>query len=107
MIICYVISLLLLSLAAVLLWKMQLSVQQMQIGIYAIYGLSCLAGGFLCGRILTDRRILWGLLFGLAYFALLILLSIILSRAMIIISGRVIISLVMCLLGGFLGALIS
>lgn len=107
MVICYVVSLLLLSLAAVLLWKMQLSVQQMQIGVYAIYGLSCLAGGFLCGKILTDRRVLWGLLFGLAYFVLLALLSVILSHAMIAISGRVILSLVMCLLGGFLGALIS
>ena len=107
LVISYAVSMALVSLAAVLLWKLSLTAGQMQPGIYAIYGLSCLIGGFLTGRRMKARRILWGLLFGLLYFAVLFLLMVLLTHTAPVFLVRQAISLAICLLGGFLGALIS
>ncbi|WP_432626497.1 TIGR04086 family membrane protein [Brotaphodocola sp.] len=66
------IFLLLLSLAV---WKMQLSEQTTGVLIFAVYALSCFAGGFTCARLIRSRRFFWGLLTGLLYVLILTAVS--------------------------------
>lgn len=105
--ICYLVSLLFICLAAFLLWRLQFNLSQMRLFVYAIYGISCLLGGFLFGHIQQEKRVLWGAAFGLLYFLILILLSILLARSIPIISTRLFLSLGICLGAGFIGALLS
>lgn len=107
LLLCYLVSLLLICLSAVLLWKLQLKASQMHLAVYGIYGLSCLLGGLLFGHILEEKRVLWGAAFGLLYFLILLLLSVILARSPLVFSARMLISPAVCVLSGFLGALIS
>ena len=66
---------LLLLLLSFLLYKLRFSGEYASAGVFAVYGLSCLAGGFFAGKQLKTRRFIWGGLCGLLYFALLLALS--------------------------------
>ncbi len=106
-ILCFLISFLLISLAAIILWKTNLSASQMQPGIYAIYAISCLFGGFFAGRKLQEKRVLWGVILGLIYFLFLIILSALLLHTVPVLSAKALITLTLCILGGIIGAVIS
>lgn len=106
-ILCYLVSFLLISLAAFILSKSELSFSQMRPGIYAIYALSCIFGGFLAGRKLKEKRILWGIILGFAYFIVLLLLSLAVMHTIPALSSKTLIILALCLAGGLVGAIIS
>jgi len=106
-ILCYLISFLLISLAAFILFKSNLSASQMKPGIYAIYAIACLFGGFLTGRRLQEKRILWGIILGFIYFVVLLLLSFALTHTFPQLSAKTLITLCLCLIGGLIGAIIS
>ena len=71
----YILTVLLMFLLAFILYKMKLSGAQASFGVTAIYFLSCDVGGFLTGKQMRSRRLLWGLLSGALYFSVLLLLS--------------------------------
>ncbi|MCI6676608.1 MAG: TIGR04086 family membrane protein [Clostridiales bacterium] len=71
-----VFSLIFLLLLAGLMYTVHLSQSQISFGIFAIYIICCLIGGFLTGKKMKVRRFLWGLGFGSFYFLVLLLLSI-------------------------------
>lgn len=106
-ILCYLITFLLIGIGAVVLWKFRLSSSQMMPGTYALYLIPCLFGGFLAGRRIQEKRILWGVLLGLIYFIVLILLALTLTHTQAAFSGRTLITLALCLTGGLIGAVLS
>lgn len=69
------VSFILLLILAFVMLKLQMDVGQMEIGILATYALSCLAGGWYCGRKSDRRKFIWGLFTGILYFLLLFLIS--------------------------------
>lgn len=76
----FLISIIILCLMALLMWKLSLSDGQVKTGLYLSYLLSCLFGGFCFGHIFPKRRILWGLCFGIGYFVLLALVCVVVAR---------------------------
>ena len=58
-----------------LLYKMGLSEENVNAGIILIYVISTFAGGFVIGKLSGTRKFLWGLITGVLYFALLVLIS--------------------------------
>ena len=102
----YVLSGLLLLLLSFLLYKMKLSRDQIQAGVYIIYGLSCFFGGFLSGKQLKTRRFLWGGLSGLLYFGILLLLSLLLGKGIQSGLSRLLLSLGLCAGSGVIGGML-
>lgn len=76
----FLISIIILCLMALLMWKLSLSDGQVKTGLYLSYLLSCLFGGFCFGHIFPKRRILWGLCFGIGYFVLLALVCVVVAK---------------------------
>ena len=71
----YGVTAVLLLILALLLLKLNLSEGIVAIGIMATYLISCFLGGFLLGKGVRKNKFLWGLILGVVYFVLLIILS--------------------------------
>ena len=71
----YLISVLLLLLLSFLLWKFSWKESWVQAGIVVIYLASSFSGGRMTGNMAGKRRFLWGICFGIVYFAILIIVS--------------------------------
>ena len=92
---------------AFILYRMKLGVSQVSWGITLIYVLACMLGGFLTGRQVKTRRLLWGLLSGFLYFAVLLILSLAAGGSVSMQTGGILRVLAACLGGGALGAFVS
>ena len=71
----YIITGILLLVLAVLLYKLNLDKGKVTAGITGIYVVSAFAGGFLIGKLQKVRKFIWGLMLGILYFLLLVLVS--------------------------------
>ena len=95
----YIVTGLLLLILAFALYKLGLSV--------FIYLLSSAIGGFFIGKCMEVKRLLWGVLLGLFYAVLLLVLSLIVrGNAQGIIQSGLLNTLI-CLGGGAIGAFLS
>ena len=103
----YIVTVLLMFLLAFVLYKMKLSSSQASLGVTAIYLLSCAVGGFITGKQMRNRRLLWGLLSGALYFAVLLLLSLAVSGGLQGDLKNMVSVLAPCLIGSAAGAVIS
>lgn len=103
---CLVTTVVLLILAFVML-KLQPEAGTIEIWILVTYAVSCLLGGWYCGRKMEKKKFLWGLILGVLYFLLLFLISGMGDRA--IQSGLVqsMAALAICAGGGMLGGMIA
>ena len=73
----YLVTGVLLLALATMLYKMQLSESAVSIGIVVIYVASGFLGGFLSGKVMKNRKFLWGMAMGCAYFLILVAGSVI------------------------------
>ena len=103
----YIVTGLLLLLLALLLYKLQLSVSVVNIGIIAIYVAACFLGGFLEGKMMKTRKFLWGGAFGLLYFAVLAIISLAVGQGFSGSSSHFVTTLILCMAGGTLGGMVS
>lgn len=101
----FLISIIILCLMALLMWKLSLSDGQVKTELYLSYLLSCLFGGFCFGHIFPKRRILWGLCFGIGYFVLLALVCVVVAKATLSYPAFLVLGL--CCLGGCAGSFFS
>lgn len=103
---CFVTTIVLLVLAFVML-KLQPETGVTEICILLTYAVSCFFGGWYSGRKAARRKFLWGMLLGILYFLLLLLVSGLGDRA--IQSGLVqsLASFVICACGGMLGGIVA
>ena len=93
----FLISIIILCLMALLMWKLSLSDGQVKTGLYLSYLLSCLFGGFCFGHIFPKRRILWGLCFGIV--------CVVVAKATLSYPAFLVLGL--CCLGGCAGSFFS
>ena len=107
LIITYVISGLLMVLLALALWKFRLPESQVDMGINAVYIISCLAGGSLSGKAMKTRRFVWGFLTGLLYFAALFFMSFLQNGGVSGDTVHTLTVLAMCALSGMAGGMMS
>lgn len=103
----YVITGLLLLVLAFLLYQFQLNKSVVDIGIAAIYILSCFIGGFIEGKIMGTKKYIWGALIGLLYFVLLTIISLAVNQGFDGNTSNFITSLLLCTAGGMLGGMLS
>ena len=92
-----------------LLWiylsfEMRLSAQVIRAGLMAVYILPCFLGARMIRRSCLPGKIFWGAFLGIAYYALLILLSFLWRKTLDIEQLQMTIPL-MCILSGIAGAL--
>ena len=84
----YIVTGLLLLLTAGLLYRFELS-----------------EGGFLSGKMMKNKKFLWGILVGLLYFGIMLLVSLAVNRQLDQTAANFVTTMVLCLLGGMLGGM--
>lgn len=92
---------------AFLMYQMKLGAAQASWGVTVIYLLACAVGGFLTGKRVGSRRLLWGLVSGGLYFVILWMLSLILGGGMQGEMQELLTALAACLAGSAVGAFLS
>jgi len=97
----YLISVLLLLLLSFLLWKFSWKESWVQAGIVVIYLASSFSGGRMAGK----RRFLWGICFGIVYFAILIIVSAVFLPGGFAGAGRLLWAAAVCAVGGMAGGM--
>lgn len=103
----YIISGLLIFLLAFLMLKLDLSTAIVNGGIIAVYIVSCLFGGFLMGKNCEQKQFIWGLIIGIAYFLILVIVSAIMNTFTGMDTSRLLSALFICGFSGMLGGMLS
>lgn len=103
----YILTVLMLGVLAFLLYKLQLGEKAVNIAIIVIYVAATVFGGFLAGKRMGNRRFLWGLALGGAYFIILAAVSLIVGKGNIQMGSSFFTTLVLCAGGGMLGGMLS
>ena len=73
--------------------------------IIVTYILSCFVGGFLSGKMMKNKKFLWGILVGLLYFGIMLLVSLAVNRQLDQTAANFVTTMVLCILGGMLGGM--
>ena len=103
----YILTGLMLAVLAFLLYKLGLGEGIVSIAIIVIYVVSTVFGGFIAGKRMRNRRFLWGLLMGGAYFLLLTIVSLAVGEEGLQGANSFWTTLVLCAGGGMLGGMLS
>ena len=103
----FVLTGILLLVLAGLLYKLSLEEGKVTAGIILIYVLSTFVGGFIAGKLLKERKFLWGLTVGILYFGLLMLVSLGLYRSLQGGGADILTTFFLCAGGGMLGGMLS
>ena len=96
-----------LLLLALLLYKFPLTESAVNIGIILIYVASTFLSSFICGRKIKERKFLWGLGIGTAYFVILLLLSFLINGEAANLGTNVFTALLICTGSGMLGGMLA
>ena len=107
LIVSFLLSILMLAGLTFLLYRFRLGESQITIGIYVIYILSCMIGGFLAGKSMKSRRFLWGLISGILYFLFLLAISALQESGITADPANILTVLGICGLSGMAGGMIS
>lgn len=92
---------------AFLLFQFELGEGAAAAGIVFNYVVSCLAGGFMAGKIIRKDRYFWGIVTGLSYYALLLLVSFLAQGKWDMTFTHAVTTFFMCLGGGAIGGMLS
>lgn len=103
----YILSGILLLGLSFALYKLKMREPQINGAVYAVYLLSCLAGGIMAGKMLRERRFFWGMLTGLLYFAILFFVSWLMKDGTFPDTSRLLTVMGCCIAGGTAGGMIS
>lgn len=103
----YVVTGIFLLILTLLLYKMGLSEQNVNIGVILIYVIATFSGGFVMGKLSMTHQFLWGLLAGVLYWGLLMLISLGIYHSLQAEMGSLLTTLLLCAGGGMLGGMVS
>lgn len=103
----YFVSTICILLLAFLLYRFHISIKVIDIGVVLLYIISNFAGGYLCGIKLNRRKYLGGLLVGILYFVVLVLLSLIINQSLTGIHVSLLSCFLLCSASGMMGGCIS
>lgn len=102
-----VITVLFLILLTFALYKWNFREEYLNAGINFTYLVSNFFGGIIIGKVTENKRFIWGILSGIAYFAVLVILSIVVKHSVSMDVGQFMSALCVCTLGGMLGGMVS
>lgn len=103
----YILTGFLLLLMALLLYKLELSAGMVAVGVIFIYVIATFSAGFIMGKCTGNKKFLWGLLLGVAYFAILFIVSLIINHSAGTVANDFLTTLLICAGGGMLGGMLG
>lgn len=103
----YILTGIFLILLAFALYKFKLSEKVVSIAIIVIYVAATFFAGWFTGKHEKNRKFLWGLLMGCAYFLVLAGVSLAVNRSLGGVADSFLTTLVLCAGGGMLGGMLS
>ena len=89
------------------MYKFELNEKIVSAAIVGIYVVSTLIGGMIIGKLTKSKRYLWGMVLGILYFVLLLLITLGVYRTLNGDSVSIVTSLILCAGGGMTGGMIS
>ncbi|MDF2842434.1 MAG: hypothetical protein K0R00_860 [Herbinix sp.] len=103
----YIITAFLLLLLALLMLQLDLPSAVISGGITLSYILPAFIGGFFTGKKLEQKKFIWGLVMGVSYFLIVLLVCLILNSVSPIPMGGLLTVFIICGLSGMLGGMLS
>lgn len=103
----YTVTILLLLLLTLLVYKVGFTEKMVSVAIIAVYVIATFLAGFLAGKKMQNRKFLWGMLMGCVYFLILLLISLVVNRDAGGLGSSVAATFVLCAAGGMLGGMLS
>lgn len=103
----YAVTGILLAVLAMLLYKLQLGENIVEIGILVVYVVSSLLAGLFFSKGAKSRRFLWGMAAGSVYFLIICVLSAIIEPDFAVFSNSCITTMLICIGSGMLGGMLG
>ena len=103
----YIVTGILLLVLTFFMYKFELNEKIVSAAIVGIYVVSTLIGGMIIGKLTKSKRYLWGMVLGIIYFVLLLLITLGVYRTLNGDSVSIVTSLIICAGGGMTGGMIS
>lgn len=103
----YVLTAGLLLLLAFILYRFGISEKVVSICIIAIYIIVTFLAGLIAGKRAGKKRFLWGLAMGVAYFAILVIVSMVVNKGPQDVAGNMMTVFFLCAGSGMLGGMLS
>jgi putative membrane protein, TIGR04086 family/integral membrane protein, TIGR04097 family len=103
----YIVTAFMLLLLSFLMLKLDLSGAVIGGGIIFAYIISTFIGGFFVGKKLEQKKFVWGLLMGVIYFAIVLVVCLALNRVSPLPFGNLFTTFVICSLSGMAGGMLS
>lgn len=103
----YIVTGILLLVLTFFMYKFELNEKIVSVAIVGIYVVSTLIGGMIIGKLTKSKRYLWGMVLGIIYFVLLLLITLGVYRTLNGDSVSIVTSLILCAGGGMTGGMIS
>ena len=103
----YIVTGILLLVLTFFMYKFELNEKIVSAEIVGIYVVSTLIGGMIIGKLTKSKRYLWGMVLGIIYFVLLLLITLGVYRTLNGDSVSIVTSLILCAGGGMTGGMIS
>lgn len=103
----FVISMLLVLIAALITYKISPSQAVVKGMVVAIYAISGLIGGYIIGKTMTNRKFLWGMAAGCIYICIILAVSLIINGSVDVTDVGILPSFMAAVVGGMCGGMIS
>lgn len=103
----YVATGLMLAFLAVLLYKLQLGENIIEIGIIVVYVISSVLAGLFFSKGARSRRFLWGMLAGAVYFLIICVISMVMDPEFMFLSNSCLTTMAICVGSGMLGGMLG
>ena len=103
----YIVTGILLVVLTFFMYIFELNEKIVSAAIVGIYVVSTLIGGMIIGKLTKSKRYLWGMVLGIIYFVLLLLITLGVYRTLNGDSVSIVTSLILCAGGGMTGGMIS
>ena len=103
----YIVTGILIMVLTFFMYKFELNEKIVSAAIVGIYVVSTLIGGMIIGKLTKSKRYLWGMVLGIIYFVLLLLITLGVYRTLNGDSVSIVTSLILCAGGGMTGGMIS
>ena len=103
----FIVSFILLLIFAMIMFVGDISNNVVGVMVVVTYFISTLIGGLYIGSKADKNKYMWGIILGVAYFALLIMVSILSNKGDLTLDLSVIIALIVSTIGGMVGGMVS
>lgn len=103
----YILTAGMLLLLAFMLYRFHLSEKVVSLSIIAVYIIVTFLLGLIAGKTAGKRRFLWGLFMGVAYYAILVIVSLIVNKGVEAVAANMLTVFFLCAGSGMLGGMLS